>query len=347
MSYRSVPPLLAVTMGDPAGIGPEIAVKAFSAGEPDLASRLLLVGNSGIMREAIQLTGSDLCIREIRSAGEASFEKGVMNVLNLPVANREEIRTGEISAQAGDIAFRCIVKAIQLAMEGEVDGVVTNPIHKKAIHDAGHPFAGHTEIFAHYTGSSGYAMLLADDKLRVVHVSTHVPLRKACDLVKRERILETIFILNDGLKNLGIPKPRIGVAGLNPHAGDEGLFGDEEIREIRPAIDQAVQLGMDVTGPVPPDTLFALAAGGKFDGCVAMYHDQGHIPFKMSGFEWDVHKDSMKRVSGVNITLGLPVIRTSVDHGTAFEIAGKGIASPRALIQAIEYAIRLVQNKKK
>jgi 4-hydroxythreonine-4-phosphate dehydrogenase len=224
---------------------------------------------------------------------------------------------------------------------------VTNPINKGAIHAAGHHFSGHTEIYAHYTNSPKFAMLLADEKMKVIHVSTHVSLRKACDLVKKDRVLETIRLLNDGLKMIGIEQPRIGVAGLNPHAGDGGLFGDEEVLEIIPAISLAKTEGIKAEGPFPPDTLFALAQGGRFDGCVAMYHDQGHIPFKLTGFEWDEKSGSMKSVKGVNITLGLPVIRTSVDHGTAFEIAGKGIASPDALVYAIEYALKLFRYKLK
>jgi 4-hydroxythreonine-4-phosphate dehydrogenase len=224
---------------------------------------------------------------------------------------------------------------------------VTNPIHKGAINAAGHHFSGHTEIYAQYTNSPKYAMLLADKKIKVIHVSTHVSLRKACDLVKKERVIETIRLLNDGLKMIGIEQPRIGVAGLNPHAGDGGLFGDEEMLEIVPAIEMAKSEGIIAEGPFPPDTLFALANGGRFDGCVAMYHDQGHIPFKLAGFQWDEESGSMKSVKGVNITLGLPIIRTSVDHGTAFEIAGKGIASPDALVYAIEYAIKLFRSGKK
>lgn len=189
-------------------------------------------------------------------------------------------------------------------------------------------------------------MMLVDDNFRVVHVTTHVSLRQACDMVKRERVLDVIQLAYQETIKLGIDHPRIGVAGLNPHAGDGGLFGDEEINEILPAIEDACKMGILAEGPIPPDSLFALARGGKFDVCVAMYHDQGHIPFKLLGFQWDEIKNSMKSVKGVNVTLGLPIIRTSVDHGTAFEIAGKGIASPDALMNAIEYAVKLCKNKR-
>jgi 4-hydroxythreonine-4-phosphate dehydrogenase len=337
-------PILAVTMGDPAGIGPEIAVKTFSEKSVYGICNPLLIGNAKIMARAIKALKSELSINVISSVSEAKFSFSSIDVFDLEVVNQEEIQYGKISAAAGDIAFRSVVKAIELANSCEVDGTVTCPIHKKAISDAGHHFSGHTEIYAHYTNTPKYAMLLADEKLKVIHVSTHVSLRKACDLVQKKRIVEVIGILNDGLQKLGITSPRIGVAGLNPHAGDEGLFGDEEINEIIPAVNEAKQMGFKVEGPIPPDTLYALAAGGRYDGCVAMYHDQGHIPFKLAGFVWDEKTGKMKSVKGVNITLGLPIIRTSVDHGTAFEIAGKGIASAEALLYAIEYAVKLYNN---
>lgn len=340
-------PILAITMGDPAGIGPEIAARVFAMKDLYLVCRPLLIGNAVIMESALAVAGVDLKIHPVKEVKEALFQSGTIDLLDLPVEHPESIEFGKISVVAGDIAFRSIVKAIELAMSGKVDGTVTNPINKAAINAAGHYFSGHTEIYAQYTNSPKYAMLLADEKLKVIHVSTHVSLRKACDLVKTGRVLETIRLLNEGLQMIGFEMPRIGVAGLNPHAGDSGLFGDEEINEIVPAILKAREEGISVEGPFPPDTLFALANGGRFDGCVAMYHDQGHIPFKFAGFVWDEGSGSMKSVKGVNITLGLPIIRTSVDHGTAFEIAGKGIASPDALLCAIEYAVKIYESKLK
>jgi 4-hydroxythreonine-4-phosphate dehydrogenase len=248
---------------------------------------------------------------------------------------------------AGNAAFEAVRKVIELALEKKIDATVTAPINKESIHLAGHHFSGHTEIYAHFTDTAKYAMLLADENLRVIHNSTHVSLRKACDLCKKERILEVITLLHRACQQFGIVNPKIAVAGLNPHAGENGLFGDEEILEIIPAIETANQAGMLVEGPVPPDTMFVKAVQGKYDGCVAMYHDQGHIPFKLEGFQWDNEKQTMKSVKGVNITLGLPIIRTSVDHGTAFEIAGKGIASPDAMLVAIDYAIRMTNNTQK
>jgi len=338
-------PCLVITMGDPSGIGPEIAAKVFAMAELYQQCRPLLIGNSGIMGSIQSIAGTELKIHPVKNVQEALFRHGTMDVVDLHIDNREAVEFGKISVSSGDIAFRSILKAIELALSGEADGTVTNPINKGAIHAAGHHFSGHTEIYAHYTNSSKYAMLLADEKIKVIHVSTHVSLRKACDLVKKDRVLETIYLLNEGLQQIGIQSPRIGVAGLNPHAGDGGLFGDEEIEEILPAIRIAQNSGIEVEGPFPPDTLFALANGGRFDGCVAMYHDQGHIPFKLTGFVWDEKSGSMKSVRGVNITLGLPIIRTSVDHGTAFEIAGKGIASPDALLYAVEYAVKLYHSK--
>lgn len=334
-------PILAITMGDPAGIGPEIAAKTFANPKAYEECRPILIGNAAIMKMAIEITQTDLKINVINNVADARFEFGTLDLFNLEVEQPGEIQFGVVSAVAGDLAFRAVKKAIVLALTKEVDGTVTGPIHKGAINAAGHHFSGHTEIYAHYTNTRKYAMLLAEQNLRVIHVSTHVSLRQACDAVKKDRVVEVVHLLNDSLKKLGIENPRIGVAGLNPHSSDDGLFGWEEKEEIIPALEVVRAEGINAEGPVPPDTMFALAKGGKFDGCVAMYHDQGHIPFKVVGFNWDEKTGKMKSVKGVNITLGLPIIRTSVDHGTAFEIAGKGIASPDALLLAINYATKL------
>lgn len=336
-------PILAVTMGDPAGIGPEIAAKTFAQASIYEKCRPLLIGNALIMERAIKIVKVDCSINVISDVAQAKFQPGIIDVWSLDVENPESIEFGVVSAVAGDLAFRAVKKAIDLAMEGAVDGTVTGPIHKGALNQAGHHFSGHTEIYAHFTNTAKYAMLLADENIKVIHVSTHVSLREACDRVKKDRVLEVIQLLNDGLQRIGCKNPKIGVGGLNPHASDGGLFGTEEKEEILPAIELAKAKGIDVDGPVPADALYALANGGKYDGCVAMYHDQGHIPFKVVGFEWDRKTGAMKSVKGVNITLGLPIIRTSVDHGTAFEVAGKGVASCDALLYAIDYAIKLKQ----
>ncbi|MEI6876602.1 MAG: 4-hydroxythreonine-4-phosphate dehydrogenase PdxA, partial [Spirochaetota bacterium] len=252
---------------------------------------------------------------------------------------------GKVSAMAGKAAFDAVKKVIEMAMADDVDATVTGPINKEALNLAGYHYSGHTEIYADFTKTKDYTMMLAEGKLRVVHVSTHVSLREACDRVKKDRVFSVIKLAYDAMRAFGIEGPRIGVAGLNPHASDGGLFGWEEKDEISPAIFRARSEGLDVDGPVPPDTLFSKALGGHYDIVVAMYHDQGHIPLKVVGFVWDEISGSWKSVSGVNITLGLPIIRTSVDHGTAFEIAGKGIATEESLVNAIDYAIQLARQR--
>ena len=338
-------PIIGITMGDPASIGPEIAVKALLNEEIYAICKPLLVGDAAVFEDIIKRLGLKASINLIKEVKDAKFTFGAIDVYDLHNVNLEELRFGEISAMAGNASFEAIKKVIELALTGDIDATVTGPINKKSINEAGHHFAGHTEIYAHYTGTKKYAMLLVEDHLKVIHVSTHVSLRQACDLVKKDRILEVIDLLHNGLKQLGETNLRIGIAGLNPHAGDNGLFGTEDNEEILPAVEEAKRRGYDVDGPVPPDTLFAKAATGAYGGVVAMYHDQGHIPFKLSGFKWNTEKKQMDSVKGVNITMGLPIIRTSVDHGTAFEIAGKGIASADAMVLAIESAVQLSKNR--
>ena len=336
-------PIIGVTMGDPASIGPEIAVKALLDKNIHAICKPLIVGDAGVFRHIIQKLNLKAEVNAIQDVKDAKFQYGVLDVYDLQNVDLEQLKFGEISAMAGEASFRAVEKVIQLALAKEVDATVTGPINKKSINEAGHHFAGHTEIYATLTGTNKYAMLLAEDNLRVIHVSTHVSLRQACDNVKKERIVEVTELLHNGLKSLGVKNLKIGIAGLNPHAGDSGLFGTEEAEEILPAVEEARRLGYDVEGPVPADTLFSKAATGYYGGVVAMYHDQGHIPFKLTGFKWNAEKQQMDSVKGVNITMGLPIIRTSVDHGTAFEIAGKGVASPDAMILAIENAVQLAQ----
>lgn len=333
-------------MGDPAGIGPEICVKALSQAGVYDRCRPLVVGDAAVMAQTVDQLQVPLRVAAVKKVSEASFQHGVIDVLDLGLVDLNQFRPGQVSAMAGHAAFEAVRTVIRLAMAGELDATVTAPINKEAIHLAGHQFSGHTEIYAHFTETKNYAMLLADDALRVIHVSTHVSLRKACDLCKKDRILTVIRLLDDACRQFGLAQPRLAVAGLNPHAGENGLFGDEERKEIIPAIEAARREGFSVEGPLPPDTLFVKAIQGKYDGCVAMYHDQGHIPFKLEGFKWDDQKQTMASVKGVNITLGLPVIRTSVDHGTAFDIAGKGLASPDALLIAVDYAIKMAQHRR-
>lgn len=339
-------PIIAITMGDPASIGPEIAIKALLEEKIAAICRPLIVGDAAVFQQIINLLELKAGLHIIEKVEDARFEFGKPDILDQKLVATAGFTMGEINANCGEAAFQSVKKVIELALAKEVDATVTGPINKKSINLAGHHFAGHTEIYAHYTGTKKYAMLLVEENMKVIHVSTHVSLRQACDLVKKERILEVTELLYQGMKSLGETNLKIGIAGLNPHAGDSGLFGTEDDLEILPAVEEARNRGYDVEGPVPPDTLFAKASTGAYGGVVAMYHDQGHIPFKLAGFKWDAAKKRMDSVKGVNITLGLPIIRTSVDHGTAFEIAGKGIASADAMILAIESAVQLSRYRK-
>ncbi len=337
-------PIIAITMGDPASIGPEIAIKALLEEKIYAICKPIIVGDANVFKEIIKQLNLSTTINIIDNVSDARYEFGKPDVFDLKNVDASKFVFGEINAMCGEASFQAVKKVIELALAKEVDATVTGPINKKSINLAGHNFAGHTEIYAYYTNTKKYAMLLVEENMKVIHVSTHVSLRQACDLVKKDRILEVIELLQQGMKQLGETNMKIGIAGLNPHAGDSGLFGTEEDLEILPAVEEARRRGYDVEGPVPPDTLFAKASTGAYGGVVAMYHDQGHIPFKLAGFKWNAEKKMMDSVKGVNITMGLPIIRTSVDHGTAFEIAGKGIASADAMILAIESAVQLSRN---
>ena len=339
-------PLIGITMGDPASIGPEISVMALT--DPHILEICdpVIVGDAKVMEDAVSVVcPGEVAIRAIGKVSDARFEPGVINVMDMGLVDMDKLEYGKVSAMCGEAAFRYVEKVIQLAMAGEIDATVTNALNKAAINEAGHHFAGHTEIYATYTGTKDYTMMLAHENLRVVHVSTHVSLREACDRVKKDRVLSVIRIANDACRRLGIENPKVGVAGLNPHSGEGGLFGREEIDEITPAIEAARAEGIQVDGPVPPDTVFSKARGGWYDIVVAMYHDQGHIPLKVSGFVYDPTTGRWGNVAGVNITLGLPIIRVSVDHGTAFGHAHMGLANPVSLKNSIEYAAILAQHK--
>lgn len=338
-------PKIAITMGDPAGIGPEIVTRALSRPETYEKCRPIVTGDVKIIRMAFDLLGLNLKVRPVGNVNDALFEYGTIDVFDIDCINLDTFEFGKVNPQCGNAAFLFIKKAIDLAMADEVDATVTAPLNKEALNLAGHHFDGHTEMYATFTNTKKYAMLLADEFLRVIHVSTHVPLRKACDLVKKQRIIEVTELIDDACRQFGIEHPRIGIAGLNPHSSDNGLFGDEEALEIIPAVEELQRRGFNAVGPVPPDSLFAKAKCGQFDGCVAMYHDQGHIPFKVVGFNWNQETGRMDSVKGVNITLGLPIIRVSVDHGTAFDVAGKGVASDDALVLSIDYATKMAINR--
>ena len=342
--------IVGITMGDPASIGPEITVKAFADKSLYDLCNPVVVGDAGVMEAALPIVGhTEMKINAIKDVSEAKYEYGTIDVLDMGLVDMAQLKRGEVSAMCGDAAFKYVTKVIELAMDKKVDATVTNAFNKEAVNLAGHHYSGHTEIYAHYTNTPKYTMMLAHDNLRVVHVSTHVSLREACDRVKKARVLECIKIANEGCKSLGIEKPKIGVAGLNPHCGEHGMFGREEIEEIQPAIDAALEEGICIPekAPTPPDTVFSKALGGWYDIVVAMYHDQGHIPLKVKGFVYNQKLKKWDAVSGVNVTLGLPIIRTSVDHGTGEDIAGTGEANELSLLNALEYAITTAKAKNK
>jgi len=336
---------IGITMGDPAGIGPEISIKAFQKKSLYEKCNPLLIGDKSIVESYLEkFPEINIKVNAITKPEDGLYEWGTMDVIDLASVDANELQIGVVSKDAGNAAYLYVEKVIELALEGKVDATVTNPLNKEALNLAGHHFAGHTEIYGQLTNTYKFSMMLADGDLRVVHVSTHVSLREACDLVKRERVLDVIKIAHQACVNLGIENPRIAVAGLNPHCGENGLFGTEEIDEIIPAIEAAKSEGINVYGPEPADTVFSKARGGIYDIVVAMYHDQGHIPLKLLGFVYDKKQNKWKEVSGVNITLGLPIIRTSVDHGTAFDQAGSMTASELSLENAIDYAVQLANN---
>ena len=355
-------PILGISMGDPFGNGPEITVKALT--DPSIYKRCrpLVVGDVSSMEYAAEvektLYGKDIKIRSISKPSEAAFQYGVIDVLDMGLVKREDIPSSSnnpkpfgkgATALGGEAAFRYVVKVIKLAMDGEIDATVTNALSKEAINMAGHHYSGHTEIYAHYTGTDKYTMMLAHNDLRVVHVSTHVSLREACDRVKKQRVLDVIRIANKGCKAIGIENPKVAVAGLNPHCGENGMFGREEIEEIQPAIDEAMAEGIIIPEkkPTPPDTVFSKALGGWYDIVVCMYHDQGHIPLKVKGFVYNKEVGHWDAVAGVNVTLGLPIIRASVDHGTGFGHAGDGRANELSLVNAMDYGIKMANAKTK
>ena len=322
-------PLVAVTMGDAAGIGPEIIVKTFA--EPDFTerNRAVVVGDVAILERAVKLLGLSLRVNPVAAPEEGRYEPGTVDVIpasDLP----DDLPFGKLDARAGAAAFEYVRRAIELSLGGNVAAIATAPLNKEAMHLGGHSYPGHTEILADLTGTEDYAMMLVAEDLRVIHVSTHVALRDAIERVTPERELAVIHLAHDALKKLGVEEPRIAVAGLNPHAGENGLFGTEDAEKIRPAIERAREQGLDASGPHPPDTVFSQAKKGRFDIVVVQYHDQGHIPIKLLGFE-----------TGVNVTVGLPFFRTSVDHGTAFDIAGTGEADHSSMQAALDLAREL------
>jgi 4-phospho-D-threonate 3-dehydrogenase / 4-phospho-D-erythronate 3-dehydrogenase len=327
---------LAISVGDPAGIGPEIVMKAVRRlrGQlgPDL--RLLAVADPGVMAAAAEALGEP----PLPLWDEAGAQPAAL----VPTVTPEgEIRVGKVTAAAGRQAHDAVAKATRLVMEGKARAIVTAPLNKEALNLAGHHYAGHTELLADLTGARDSAMLLAHGDFRVSHVTTHVALEDVPKRVTRQRIRRVLELTREALSQLGIARPRIAVAALNPHAGEGGIFGRHDIDVTAPLVADLASAGWDVEGPVPGDTVFVKMRGGRYDAVVAMYHDQGHIPVKLLGFTVDPETGAWTALSGVNVTLGLPIIRTSVDHGTAFDIAGTGRADEGSLIEAIEMAIAM------
>jgi len=331
-SYR---PIIGLTMGDPAGIGPEVVVKAMN--EPDLyaSCRPLAIGDESTFRAAVSRLGLGLDVRVAAEPDDGQYQPGILDVYQATTADLTAIQPGVVQPAAGKAAAECVIAATQLALAGKIDAMATAPLNKDALNQAGYHYPGHTEMLADLTDTTDYSLTLIAGKLRVIHVTTHVSMRRALDLVDRGRVLRIISLADRFCRYLGVEAPRVAVAGFNCHAGENGLFGNEEIEQIRPAIEEARGDGIDASGPWPGDTIFYRASKGEFDIVVAMYHDQGHIPVKMLGFE-----------AGVNTTAGLPIIRTSVDHGTAFDIAGKGIASHGSMLEAVRLATSLANERK-
>lgn len=320
-------PIIGIPLGDPAGIGPEIVLKAMKNSKLYDMCRPLVIGNINVLKRVDQIINSGLELNNISDAAEAVFQHGVVDVISMDNIDAYTLKFGVVQAEAGKAAFEYIVKTVELAKAGVVSSIATTPINKEAIKAANISFIGHTEMLADLTGTKDPLTLFQVYDLRVFFLSRHVSLRKACDLVKTERIVDYIVRCEEAMKKLGLQSRRIAIAGLNPHSGEHGLFGDEEIKEIEPAVEALLKKGMDVVGPVPADSVFYHALKGKYDAVLSLYHDQGHIATKMVDFE-----------KTISLTVGMPFLRTSVDHGTAFDIAGKGVASSVSMEEAVRLA---------
>ncbi|WP_264174835.1 4-hydroxythreonine-4-phosphate dehydrogenase PdxA [Clostridium estertheticum] len=328
-------PIIGITMGDAAGVGPEIIMKTLKYEEIYENCRPIVIGDAKMLIRANEIVKSSLEVNIITDINDALFKYGKVDCIDLNLLP-SDLPFGEVSASAGNAAFQYLKKAIEFANEDKIDAICTAPLNKEALHKGGHNYPGHTEILAELTGTKEFAMMLSSPKLKVIHVTTHMGMIDAVKSINKERVYKVICMAADVLKKAGNPNPRIAVCGVNPHAGENGLFGyGEEEREILPAVKRAELEGIIVNGPIPADTVFYRTLKGEFDIVVVMYHDQGHIPVKVLGFS-----------NGVNITVGLPKIRTSVDHGTAFDIAGKGIADEQSMIEAMKQAIELAPKNK-
>lgn len=319
--------LFGITIGDPCGIGPEITLKALRK-EGSYINGCILFGSLEVLKYYNEELKCGFEFNRIEKKDD--FKEGYINVYDPCKIKLDDIEIGRVSAVGGKCAFLNVKASIDFALRKDITSVVTAPLNKEAMHMAGYNYAGHTEIFGDFAKGDSYAMLLWSDKLKVIHATTHVSMINACKNIKKDRIVDVIKLADKTLRKLGYENPRIAVAGLNPHAGENGIFGDEETKEINPAVDICKGEGINVEGTIPPDTVFLKAYRGQYDIVVVMYHDQGHIPLKLLDFD-----------NGVNITVGLDVIRTSVDHGTAFDIAGKLIAKEDSILKAIEIGMKL------
>ena len=323
-------PVIAITMGDPCGIGPEVIAKALGSGEVYPICRPVVVGSSWSMKQAVDLTGAPLSVRETESPSESGLSPAFVDVVDGHNFNPEDVTVGKVSPSCGKAAMEWVSMAAEYALAGHVDALATAPVNKEAASLAGYTAIGHMELLQQITGAQEVATMLMAGRLRVVHLTTHRSLRRACDYVTKDGILAKLELTRYSFTQWGMPEPRIAVAALNPHGSDGGLLGDEEAEHILPAVEEARGRGIDARGPVPADIVFHQAIEGAYDVVLAMYHDQGHIPVKVHGFE-----------SSITANLGLPFVRTSVDHGTAFDIAGKGIAHHLGMVEAIKAAVAL------
>ena len=327
-------PILAVTLGDPTGTGPELITRAFTEPEVRALCRPVVVGDAATITAALAITRVPSTVRVIARPADAADDAAAIDVVDLANIDVGALERAKVSPAAGRAACESIKRAVELTLSGEADAVVTSAINKAALHAAGFHYDGHTELLAELCGSPIVTMMLVAGRLRICHVSTHVSLAKAIQRVRPERILEVVRLAHEGVWQLGVEKPHLAIAGLNPHAGEGGIFGTEEIEFIAPAIEEANRRGFRVSGPWAADTVFFRTLQGEFDCAIAMYHDQGHVAAKMLGI-WQ----------GVNVTLGLPIIRTSVEHGTDFANAGKGTGDPRSLVQALKLAAMMAGSR--
>ena len=322
-------PLIAVPLGDPAGIGPEIVAKSVADRELFAAADCIVIGDKKVVENAVKITGENLAVNVVADPAEGDYREGVLNLIDLDNIDMEKFEFGKVSAMCGKAAFEYIEKSIQLAMDGKADAVATTPINKESLHAAEINYIGHTEIFGALTGTEDPLTMFETNGMRVFFLTRHLSLRAMLDKITKDRIIDYVIRCTEALRRLGVTEGTMAVAGLNPHSGEHGLFGWEEVNEITPAVEELKKMGYNVAGPVPADSVFHQAALGRYNSVLSLYHDQGHIATKTLDFD-----------RTIAITNGMPILRTSVDHGTAFDIAGKGIAGAVSMKEAIRLAAK-------